>query len=188
MKSRHTSSHPAVKASMTLASKITVLRIVSIPFFVVALLDHHLVWAQIIFSLSVFSDALDGAIARMRGERTPLGAFLDPLADKLLLVVTYIVFSNLGWIPLWVFVAVISRDLLIILGWTVVYILTHNSKIEPRPLGKVTTALQMAVAIARLFDLAAPYYSMLLYLMIAATLLSAGDYVWIGNKRLGELE
>jgi cardiolipin synthase len=173
---------------MTLASKITVLRILAIPFFVLSILQSQLVWSQLIFSLSVFSDALDGAIARIRGERTPLGAFLDPVADKLLLVVTYITFSYLNWIPLWVFVAVISRDLLIILGWTVVYILTGNRKIEPRPLGKATTALQMAVAVGRLFSLGEPFYSWILYAMIAATLLSAADYVWIGNKRLGAIE
>jgi len=107
---------------MTLASKITVVRIMAVPFFAIALLERHLVYGQILFCLSVFSDALDGAIARLRGERTPLGAFLDPLADKLLLVVSYIVFSYLNWIPLWVFVAVVSRDLLIILGRSVVYI------------------------------------------------------------------
>ena len=173
---------------MTLASKITVVRIVAIPFFVIAVLGGHLEWARLIFCLSVFSDALDGGIARLRGERTPLGAFLDPLADKLLLVVTYITFSYLNWIPLWVFVAVVSRDLLIILGWMVVYILTTNRKIEPRPLGKATTALQMAVAVARLFGIGNPLYSWILYTMIAATLLSAADYVWIGNKRLGALE
>ncbi len=183
------SSAAVTKAgSMTLASKITVLRIMAIPFFVIALTENHLLMAQIIFSASVFSDALDGAIARLRGERTPLGAFLDPLADKLLLVVTYIVFSYLHWIPLWVFIAVVSRDLIIILGWSVVYILTHNSKIEPRPLGKVTTVLQMGVAIARLFNFNALLYQNLLYLMIAGTILSAMDYVWIGNKRLGALE
>jgi cardiolipin synthase len=173
---------------MTLASKITVLRIISIPFFVVAIMQGHIGLAQTIFCLSVFSDALDGGIARLRGERTPLGAFLDPLADKLLLVVTYITFSYLTWIPLWVFVTVISRDLLIILGWTVVYILTTNKKIEPRPLGKATTALQMALAVARLFTCPEPYYSWLLYAMISATILSAADYVWIGNKRLGAIE
>ncbi len=173
---------------MTLASKITVLRIIAIPFFAIALLEHHIIYAQIIFCLSVFSDALDGTIARLRGERTPLGAFLDPLADKLLLVVSYIIFSYLNWIPLWVFVAVLSRDLLIVLGWSVVYILTGNSKIQPRPLGKITTALQMAVAAARLFSIVGSLYNGLLYAMISATLLSAGDYVWIGNKRLGALE
>ncbi len=173
---------------MTLASKITVLRIIAIPFFAIALLEHSLIWAQALFCLSVFSDALDGTIARVRGERTPLGAFLDPMADKLLLVVSYIVFSYLTWIPLWVFIAVVSRDLIIILGWSVVYILTGNSKIEPRPLGKITTALQMAVAAARLFSMTGPFYSRMLQAMIAATILSAADYVWIGNKRLGALE
>src|SRR5262249_2003776 len=138
--------------------------------------------------LSVFSDALDGTIARFRRERTPLGAFLDPVADKLLLVVTYVTFAYLNWIPLWVFVTVISRDLLIILGWMVVYILTGNRKIEPRPLGKATTALQMALAVAKLFNFREPLYSWTLYAMISATILSAGDYIWIGNKRLGALE
>ena len=173
---------------MTLASKITVVRILAIPFFALAMIEGYLRSAQIIFCLSVFSDALDGAIARIRGERTPLGAFLDPLADKLLLVVCYVVFSYLNWIPLWVFVAVISRDLIIVLGWSVVYILTGNSKIEPRPLGKITTALQMTVAIARLFSMSDSLYHLLLEAMIAATILSAGDYVWIGNKRLGAIE
>jgi cardiolipin synthase len=173
---------------MTLASKITVARIIAIPFFAIALIEHHLLWAQILFCASIFSDALDGTIARIRGERTPLGAFLDPLADKLLLVVSYVVFSYLAWIPLWVFVAVVSRDLIIILGWSVVYILTGNRKIEPRPLGKVTTALQMTVAVGNLFSIGGLLYRVTLDAMILATVLSAGDYVWIGNKRLGALE
>jgi cardiolipin synthase (CMP-forming) len=173
---------------MTLASKVTVIRIVAIPLFVIALLQGHLRTAQTIFVFSVFSDALDGAIARLRGERTPLGAFLDPMADKLLLVASYVAFSYLGWIPLWVFIAVLSRDLLIVLGWAVVYILTGNSKIQPRPLGKITTALQMAVALAKLFNMPGPLFQWLLVLMVMAIILSVGDYVWLGNKRLGAIE
>jgi cardiolipin synthase (CMP-forming) len=173
---------------MTLASKITVLRIIAIPFFAIALLEHHLMVAQIIFCWSIFSDALDGTLARWRGERTKLGAFLDPLADKLLLVVCYVVFSFLNWIPLWVFVSVISRDMIIVLGWTVVYILTGNAKIEPRPLGKVTTVLQMTVALSKLFPVFAPLYHPLLQAMIATTILSGCEYVWIGNIRLGAVE
>ncbi len=173
---------------MTLASKITVLRILAIPFFVVALLEKHVAAAQMIFALCILSDVLDGILARIRQERTPLGAFLDPLADKLLLVSTYILFSYMNWIPLWVFVAVLSRDLIIILGWTTVYILTGNAKIEPRPLGKITTFLQMSVAVTKLFPLFDPIATPLLYAMITATLISGADYVWIGNKRLGALE
>ncbi len=172
---------------MTLANKITVMRIVAIPFFVIALLDHHGYWAHALFVMSVVTDALDGAIARHRGERTALGAFLDPLADKLLLVATFVAFTTLGVIPLWIFITVLSRDMLIILGWSVVYILTGNRKIEPRPLGKLTTALQMAVCIAKLFSFPDALYQWTLYAMAGVTVISAFEYVWIGNKRLGAI-
>ncbi len=172
---------------MTLANKITVLRIIAIPVFIIALLEHHLISARVLFVLSVLTDALDGTLARIRGERTPLGSFLDPLADKLLLMATFIAFTYLGTIPVWVFIAVLSRDMLIVLGWSVVYILTGNPKIQPRPSGKVTTALQMAVGVAKLFDFPDPLYHGFLYAMIAATILSACDYVWVGNKRLGAI-
>src|SRR5258706_16480201 len=170
---------------MTLANKITVLRIVAIPIFIIALVEHSMTWARMIFIVSIFSDALDGTLARIRGERAPLGSFLDPLADKLLLVATFVAYTYLGWIPIWIFIAVLSRDMLIILGWTVVYILTGNSKIEPRFLGKVTTALQMAVALGRMIDVPPDLYNVTLYAMITVTILSALDYIWIGNKRLG---
>jgi cardiolipin synthase len=173
---------------MTLANKITVLRIIAIPFFVIALLYHYILSAQILFVVSVFSDALDGTIARVRGERTPLGTFLDPMADKLLLLSAYITLTYLGEFPLWVFVAVLSRDVLILMGWTLVYVLTSNRKIEPRPLGKVTTFLQMILVVGVLFHFTPVYYQALLHLTIAATLISAIDYVWMGNQRLGMLE
>ena len=172
---------------MTLANKITVLRIIAIPLFIIALVEGSMTWARIIFLLSVFSDALDGTIARLRKERTPLGTFLDPLADKLLLFSTFVVYTYLSWIPVWVFIIVVSRDLIIILGWTIVYILTGNSKIEPRMLGKITTALQMGVILTKLVVVPPVFYHGLLHTMIAVTILSAIDYVWIGNKRLGAI-
>lgn len=173
---------------MTLANKITVLRIIAIPIFIILLLGQRLGWARGLFVVSVFSDALDGALARIRGERTPLGSFLDPLADKLLLLATYIAFTVLGEMPVWIFITVFSRDLLIVLGWSVVYILTGNAKIQPRPLGKLTTALQMAVAVEKLFAVPLFLYNATLYGMIGVTIASACDYVWIGNKRLGNVE
>lgn len=172
---------------MTLANKITVLRMIAIPLFIIALLENNLFWARIIFILSALSDALDGILARIRRERTPLGSFLDPLADKLLLVATFIAFTALHWIPVWIFIAVFSRDLLIIMGWSVVYILTGNRKIEPRLSGKLTTALQMALILSKLLNLPAPLTQGILVAMVTATILSACDYIWIGNKRLGAL-
>jgi cardiolipin synthase (CMP-forming) len=170
---------------VTLANKITVLRIIAIPFFVIALWEGHLAVARTLFVVSVFTDALDGTLARLRGERTPLGTFLDPLADKLLLVSAFIVLTALKQLPLWAFVAVLSRDLIIVLGWSIVFILTNNRKIQPRPLGKVTTAVQMAVATAKLFNAPEPFMSALLFSMIAVTIISACDYIWVGNQRLG---
>jgi cardiolipin synthase len=147
-----------------------------------------MLWAQGIFVLCVLSDAIDGALARVRGERTALGTFLDPAADKLLMVSTYITLTYLGLIPAWAFITVVSRDLIILLGWSVVYILTGNSKVEPRLLGKLTTVMQMATAITRLFDFPVPVYHAILHTMIAITILSAFDYIWVGNKRLGTME
>lgn len=172
---------------MTLANKITVLRILAIPLFVITLLNNHPFWPQIIFIVSVASDALDGAIARMRGERTALGSFLDPLADKLLLVVSYMLMTHLGWIPLWVFIVVFSRDLLTVLGWIVTYILTGNSSITPRPLGKATTVFQMAVVLAYLFHFPAGFCKGLALTMIAIAVASLFDYIWVGNRRLAHL-
>lgn len=173
---------------MTLANKITVLRIIMIPLFVIALVEGHIMVARILFILCVASDALDGALARVRGERTKLGTFLDPMADKLLLLATFITFTALHMIPVWVFITVLSRDLLIVLGWAVVYILTQNSKIEPRPLGKLTTALQMGVVVTLLFGAPAAWYHSVLHLAVAVTILSACEYVWVGNRRLGALD
>lgn len=170
---------------MTLANKITVLRVIAIPVFIVFLLQQYLGLARGLFILMVLSDSLDGALARIRGERTPLGSFLDPMADKLLLLATYIAFTALGVMPVWVFITVLSRDILIVLGWTVVYLLTANSRIEPRPLGKLTTALQMLVAVEKLFAFPHAIYVGSLAAMMTVTILSAGDYIWVGNKRLG---
>jgi cardiolipin synthase (CMP-forming) len=174
--------------TMTLANKITVLRIIAVPLFVIALIEHHLRLAQWIFMLSIATDAMDGAIARIRGERTPLGTFLDPLADKMLLGFAFIAFTYLRLIPIWVFITVLSRDLILVLGWTVIYILTGNSKIQPRPLGKATTVLQMGVILTRLFQMPEVLYHWTLHVMIAVTIISACDYIWMGNQRLGALE
>ncbi len=172
---------------MTLANKITVMRIISVPFFAIAILEHRMDVARGIFLVSALTDALDGALARIRKERTALGSFLDPTADKLLLLTTFIMLTVIHAIPLWVFIVAISRDFIIVLGWAIVFILTGNKKIEPRPLGKLTTAVQMVFAVFVLFGIFPSLYPALLYLMLGVTILSTADYVWVGNKRLGEI-
>jgi cardiolipin synthase (CMP-forming) len=174
------------KVQMTLANQITIGRIVFIPVIVILLIKQQMRWAFVLLTISVLSDLADGLAARLRGEQTQLGAFLDPLADKFLLTSVYLTLTAMRVIDVWVFVVIFSRDLLIVLGWCVIYILTGSSKIVPRPLGKVTTAVQMAAAMA--IVLPAPHFvgSMLIWALVLFSVLSVGDYIWIGEKRLGQ--
>jgi CDP-diacylglycerol--glycerol-3-phosphate 3-phosphatidyltransferase len=174
---------------MTLANRITILRIALIPVFVILFLQqrHYPAlknWTLAIFAFAIFTDLLDGLAARMRKEKTPLGSFLDPLADKLLLTASFTLFTYAGQIPLWVFVLIFSRDLIIVLGWTIIYILTSSSSIQPRTLGKTCTFLQMTATIALLFPVPDLITVWIVRAMVIATVASAVDYMWVGSKRL----
>jgi CDP-diacylglycerol--glycerol-3-phosphate 3-phosphatidyltransferase len=174
---------------MTLANRITVLRIALIPVFVILFLqssENPILknWTLAVFAFAIFTDLLDGLAARIRKERTPLGTFLDPVADKLLITASFILLTYRGDIPLWVFVVVFSKDLITVMGWTIVYILTSSSKIEPRPLGKATTFLQMAACIALLFPVPPMATIWVVRCMVVVTALSALDYMWVGSQRL----
>lgn len=171
---------------MTLANKITILRIILIPVLVIGLLAGANTWPLIIFILSMVTDVLDGVAARMRGERTQLGSFLDPLADKMLLTAVYLTLTYLHRIPLWVFVVVFSRDLLIVLGWTIIYILMKSSAIIPRLLGKITTFTQMATILCYLLSIPSVISDTLFWSMIILTAISTIDYVVVGARRLGQ--
>jgi len=170
---------------MTLANKITTGRIIMVPMIVIGLLEKNTVWVYALLGLCMMTDFLDGLMARRRGERTKLGAFLDPMADKLLLISIFMTLAYLGKIPMWIFVVVFSRDLLIVLGWTVIYILTESAAIEPRPLGKATTAFQMMTALACILAAPTPAAKPLLWAMILLTVASTIDYIIVGEKKLG---
>ncbi len=132
----------------TMANQISIIRILLVPLIVIGILEGHMPWATLLFVICIASDFIDGMVARARGEQTKLGAFLDPVADKLLIMSVFATLSFLGVIRVWFFVVIFTRDLLIILGWTIIYILTGNSRIQPRILGKITTAVQMSTALA----------------------------------------
>ena len=174
---------------MTLANRITLLRIVLIPVFGVLFLeqgnDPTLKKVMLaVFALAIFTDVLDGLIAHIRKEKTPLGTFLDPLADKLLLITSFVLLTYRGNLPLWIFVVVLSRDLIIVLGWTIVYILTSSAKITPRVSGKITTFLQMAAVIALLFPVPDPFTYWIIQAMVLATIVSTIDYILLGSRNL----
>lgn len=173
--------------AMTLANKISVLRIVLIPVVIIGLLQGAPVWPVVIFVLSAFTDVLDGVAARRRGEKTVLGSYLDPLADKLLLISTYLTLAHLRMVPMWVFVVIFARDLLIFLGWNIIYILTQNSKPAPRWPGKVSTFLQMTTVVILLIPFLEPIAPVFLWATVAVTVISTLDYIWLGATRLNEL-
>lgn len=137
-------------AGLTLATKITMTRILLIPVFVICLVYERSGLALVVFALASLADAVDGNLARWRGEKTDLGAMLDPVADKLLMFSAYIVLGLMGQIPPWLYIFVISRDIVISLGFLVLFLTVGFITPRPSLLGKATTALQMVSIIAAL--------------------------------------
>lgn len=181
---------------LNLANKLSIFRILLVPLFVASIMyytpqkDWLRVAAIVIFLLAILSDALDGCIARVKGERTNMGTFLDPLADKLLLICAYISLSLVKSLPAqfrlapWVVITVISRDAIIVLGAAIIYMANGKLKIAPTVLGKITTVLQMLVVLALLLQL--KIFLPLLYVMVGFTVLSGLDYMKIGSKQFNE--
>src|SRR6516162_7281471 len=144
---------------MTTANKITIFRILLIPFFVVEVLYYvktgnelHRLLSILSFAIAAICDGVDGYIARRYNQRSELGAMLDPLADKLLLVSGIILLSfdhlpYLGSVPLWLTGTILGRDILLLIGLIVIQITVGKVKVRPRVLGKVATVFQMIVVI-----------------------------------------
>ena len=141
---------------LTIANQLTFLRLLMIPAFVLCVVYGRFGWALVIFFVAGATDALDGLIARKANQRTSLGAWLDPAADKLLLVTTFIVLTlpNLGLpnrVPLWLTILIISRDIAIVLTVAVVNLAVGPRTFRPSPLGKVATALFIVTCVVVLF-------------------------------------
>jgi len=130
---------------LNLANYISLFRVAIIPAFVILLLKHQTNLPFLLFSLAIVTDALDGMVARINKQKTKLGSILDPLADKLLLSSAYITLAIVKLIPLWVVIIVFSRDLVLFLGWLIIYFYTGMSTVIPTILGKATAVLQMTV-------------------------------------------
>jgi len=126
----------------TLPNFLTLARILLLPFFAVTLIYNHYQYALIIFIAASVTDFLDGLIARVTKQITDFGKILDPVADKFFLVTSFILMSNLGLIPKWLAIIVISKDLILVTGSVILYFITHKLNIEPSILGKAASASQ----------------------------------------------
>lgn len=165
---------------------ITFLRILIVPFFFSTFLyydpskDYLRLWALVLFLVGSLTDALDGLVARLRKKTTELGRFLDPLADKLLLLSGYlgIFFAKSFPLlpPLWVLVTIVFRDLVIVGGLIVLSVSGRKIEVRPNLLGKTTTAIQMATMVALLLLL--PISRILWNLTTVLTILSGFTYVF----------
>lgn len=122
---------------------LSVTRILLTPLFVICLIRGLFYPAAAVFALASISDALDGFFARWFNQRTVLGAYLDPIADKILLMSAFICLAILKVIPPWLTVIVISRDIIIVIGFAISEITDTDIEIRPRLPGKCTTIAQM---------------------------------------------
>jgi cardiolipin synthase len=130
---------------LNIPNTLTLLRIVAIPFFASTLIYGKYDIALAVFILASITDALDGLIARVTKKQTKLGQFLDPLADKILIITSFILFALYGWIPTWLTISIISRDLIVIVGWMLFYLIHQVVFIKPSILGKSAIAAQMVL-------------------------------------------
>jgi cardiolipin synthase len=127
---------------LNIPNTFTIIRIVIIPAFVTSVVYKRYDYALYLFVTAALTDIFDGLFARLKNQRTALGTFLDPLADKFLLVTSFVIFSIYGWIPKWLTITVISRDIIVVTGWFLLYLVTGKSRVEPSVFGKATIWLQ----------------------------------------------
>jgi len=188
---------------MTTANKITIFRILLIPIFVLLLLDYirdhrkgdEKEWERLVacafFAVAAISDGVDGYIARRYHQKSELGTFLDPLADKALLVSAMILLSvrfkdgtPFDLLPLWFPVLVISRDLMLLAGTVLIHMLAGKMTPRPRLVGKCATFFQMITLGWVLLKIERPPYEWPLYAAGFFTLVSGIWYIFDGVKQL----
>ena len=139
---------------MTIPNLISILRLLLVPIVIWALLDGQVGWALGLFVLAGVSDGIDGFIARHFNQRSKLGAYLDPMADKLLLVSVFVVLGYMGELPLWLVIAAVSRDALIVSAVMLSTVMGHPVEMKPLYVSKANTATQILLAALVLADLA----------------------------------
>ncbi len=171
---------------MSLPNLITIARILSVPLIVWAITSGHMLPAFILFLAAGVSDAVDGFLAKRFNMKTELGALLDPLADKALIVSIYVALSFSDALPRWVVILVVSRDILIVGGFLVAMLIDRPMPVRPHPVSKANTLAQILLAgtVLGSFGLnvsAGWLLPTLIILVTILTLLSIGFYVaeWI---------
>jgi cardiolipin synthase len=179
---------------LTIANQLTIVRMGMIPLLITLILSNHPAWALLVFILAGITDALDGIIARRYKQSSELGAFLDPMADKLLMTALFIVlsipdhpqslpdFEAANHLPVYLTVVTISRDVFIVMISLVIHLTTGHVRFKPTVLGKATTVVQVVtvgtVLLCNSLDRSMPILiSGLVWLTLAMTLSSGLHYI-----------
>ena len=174
---------------MNLPNSITLIRVILIPFFVDLMIYRYHRAALLVFIAACLTDALDGMIARLTNSKTELGAFLDPMADKLLIVSSFVTLAILAKIPVWLVIIVVSRDIILTLGSMVIYFTGHSLSIKPSILGKTTTVMQLLVVTLTLvliaYGIKSDYLKGAYWTSAILTVASGVQYVIRGMKIMG---
>lgn len=167
---------------MTIPNLITIMRLLLVPAVLLGLLGGHVQAAFFAFVVAGVSDGVDGFIARRFNQRSALGAYLDPLADKALLVSVFVALAYLGRLPLWIVLVIVSRDALIVCAVVLSSVMAHPVSVSPVTISKVTTAAQIMLAGVVLAEMAfalslGPALTGLIFLTGALTVASAAAYL-----------
>ncbi len=183
---------PSLGELLSIANLLTLCRLCLVPLFIVLLLKGERVYALSLFGFAALTDALDGQAARWSGHRSVLGAFLDPFADKLLLLSAFTVLAIRQMMPGWVLAVVVIRDVTIVLGYLLLSLLGgERIPVRPSYLGKSSTFLQVACVFGALVEFGSgrtsSWYA-LLYVTVALTVISGIGYAYRGLVWLSQRE
>jgi cardiolipin synthase len=182
---------------LTAANQLTLLRILLVPVFALCMLYDQPGWALVTFAVAGATDAFDGLLARWMGQPTTLGAWLDPMADKLLLGTMFVMltlpgFGHVNRLPLWLTVLVLSRDIVIVLTVAIVNLAVRRRTFRPSMLGKAATAAFLITGVVTLFEnyrgIPSPLVTLGVYISLFLTIASAAEYVVLVGREISSNE
>jgi cardiolipin synthase (CMP-forming) len=162
---------------------LTVVRLALVPLFIILIDENRFGEALVVFIVAGITDGLDGFIAKRFNCETKIGAILDPIADKALLIAAYLLLAGLEMIPFWLMIVVISRDVIILGGCLLITLIDKMPDMSPSKLSKLNTFLQIITIVLVLMTSADwfdfnPYLDMFCYAVFCSSVLSGVFYVW----------
>jgi len=178
---------------VNIPNTLTLARILAVPLLTWLIIDHELFAAFVVFMLAGLSDAADGYLAKRYGWDTELGAYLDPIADKALLVTIFVTLGLAGHLPVWLVLAVVTRDILIVGAVMLAWMMSRPISVKPLLISKVNTFAQISLAGMVLAELGLglglqPLVGVLIWVTGTLTIVSAFTYFWGWLKHMASYE